>query len=71
MTCSKPKRKRRELSREETLHVITNAASAQWWDRDGRYIDPDFSEVDWYAKRGALARGAFEAGARWERARKS
>lgn len=33
----------------------------QWWERDGRMIDPDFSEVSWYDKRKGLAEAAFNA----------
>ena len=33
----------------------------EWWEKDGRYIDPDTSDVDWYDKRKELAGIAFEA----------
>lgn len=32
-----------------------------WWARDGRYIDPDTSDVDWFDKRKELAAIAFAA----------
>lgn len=33
-----------------------------WWHREGRYYDPDFSEVPWFDKRKFLAEKAFDAG---------
>lgn len=59
-----------ELTPEQKLRIATESAAIQWWDREGRYIDPDFDDVDWRDKRGELARDAFEAGAKWERDRK-
>ena len=32
-----------------------------WWHRDGRFIDPDTSDVPWFDKRKALAEYAFDA----------
>lgn len=32
-----------------------------WWHRDGKFIDPDFSDVPWFDKRKGLAAAAFEA----------
>lgn len=33
-----------------------------WWEKEGRFIDPDTDDVPWFDKRKALARHAFEAG---------
>lgn len=33
-----------------------------WWSTDGRFIDPDTSDVDWFDKRKELAAVAFLAG---------
>jgi hypothetical protein len=33
----------------------------QWWNRHGRFIDPDTEDVPWFDKRKALAELAFEA----------
>lgn len=33
-----------------------------WWSRDGKFIDPDTSDVPWFDKRKGLAAQAFEAG---------
>lgn len=60
-------KKKAELTPEQAIVVETQKASTLWWDTEGRYIDPDFSDVDWYDKRGELARDAFEAGAKWQR----
>lgn len=32
-----------------------------WWSRDGKYIDPDTSDVPWFDKRKGLAAQAFDA----------
>lgn len=32
-----------------------------WWQADGKFIDPDTSDVPWFDKRKALAALAFEA----------
>lgn len=32
-----------------------------WWDRDGKFIDPDYSDVPWFDKRKGLAAEAFSA----------
>lgn len=32
-----------------------------WWNKDGRFIDPDTSDVPWFDKRKGLAAYAFEA----------
>lgn len=32
-----------------------------WWKRDGKFIDPDTSDVPWFDKRKGLAAAAFEA----------
>ncbi len=37
-------------------------AFAEWWDKDGRYIDPDTSDVPWFDKRKELAAIAFKSG---------
>ena len=34
----------------------------KWWESDGRFYDPDFSEVDWFDKRKELAEYAFRSG---------
>jgi hypothetical protein len=34
----------------------------QWWDEDGRYLDPDTADVSWFDKRKELAGLAFVAG---------
>lgn len=34
----------------------------KWWDEDGRFYDPDTSDVPWYDKREELAEHAYEAG---------
>lgn len=31
----------------------------EWWGREGRFIDPDTSDIPWYDKRRALAEHAF------------
>jgi hypothetical protein len=36
-------------------------AFSQWWNEDGRYLDPDTDDVPWYDKREALAQYAFNA----------
>lgn len=36
-------------------------AFAKWWEREGRFLDPDFSDVPWFDKREALAEMAFNA----------
>lgn len=33
----------------------------EWWERDGRFIDPDTSDVPWFDKRKGLAAYAFHA----------
>lgn len=33
----------------------------EWWNRDGRFYDPDTTDVPWYDKRKALAERAFHA----------
>jgi hypothetical protein len=32
-----------------------------WWQRDGKFIDPDTSDVPWFDKRKGLAAQAFDA----------
>lgn len=34
----------------------------EWWESEGKYIDPDFADVPWFDKRKALAEAAFNAG---------
>lgn len=44
----------------------TNAAAeafAVWWNADGRFLDPDTSDVPWFDKREALAEDAYLAAA--------
>lgn len=55
----KPKRK---LTREQEIAVEANDGAALWWRMEGRYIDPDSEDVDWYDKRDALAQMAYIAG---------
>ena len=31
----------------------------QWWEREGRFFDPDTDDVPWFDKRKALAEKAF------------
>ena len=31
----------------------------QWWERDGRFFDPDTDDVHWFDKRKSLAEYAF------------
>lgn len=31
----------------------------EWWESDGRFYDPDWSDVDWYDKRKSLAEYAW------------
>jgi uncharacterized coiled-coil DUF342 family protein len=38
--------------------------SEEWWSEDGKYIDPDTSDVGWFDKRGELAMLAFIKGYR-------
>lgn len=33
----------------------------EWWNNEGRFIDPDTSDVPWFDKREALCHAAFEA----------
>lgn len=33
----------------------------EWWNRDGRFYDPDTSDVPWFDKRKDLAERAFDA----------
>jgi hypothetical protein len=33
----------------------------EWWSKDGRFIDPDTSDVPWFDKRKGLASQAFDA----------
>lgn len=32
-----------------------------WWDREGKYLDPDTDDVSWFDKRKGLAALAFNA----------
>jgi hypothetical protein len=54
--------------------VITDDFDA-WWAKDGKFYDPDFSEVPWYDKRKGLAEYAYERGklvtTRWAESYKS
>ncbi len=34
----------------------------KWWSEDGKYLDPDTSDVSWYDKREALSHIAFDEG---------
>jgi hypothetical protein len=34
----------------------------RWWEEDGRFIDPDTSDVSWFDKRQSLCEMAFAAG---------
>lgn len=34
----------------------------EWWNQEGKYIDPDTEDVSWYDKRKELAEIAFNAG---------
>jgi hypothetical protein len=36
-------------------------AFRDWWDKDGRFYDPDTSDVPWFDKREFLAEYAFDA----------
>lgn len=38
-------------------------AFADWWSKDGQYLDPDTSDVPWFDKRRGLAEAAYLAGA--------
>lgn len=34
---------------------------AEWWNRKGKFIDPDTEDIPWFDKRKALAEEAFRA----------
>lgn len=43
-------------------HVTdTDERFAEWWSRDGRFIDPDTDDVPWFDKRKGIAAAAFHA----------
>ena len=39
-----------------------NFGFEKWWQEEGRWLDPDTSDVPWFDKRQGLAEMAFEAG---------
>lgn len=53
---------KRKLTSEQMTTVKAEKYACEWWQTEGRYIDPDTAEVDWYDKRGELAQFAFIAG---------
>lgn len=38
---------------------VDEQLASDWWDKDGRFIDPDESSVPWYDKRHLLAQTAY------------
>lgn len=57
-----PNLSKRKLTRDQEIEIEANAAALLWWRTDGRYIDPDTEDVDWYDKRDVLAQLAFVQG---------
>lgn len=49
-----------KLSEKKRDDAIERAFT-NWWNSDGRFIDPDTSDVDWFDKRKELAGIAFMA----------
>lgn len=55
--------KRRKMPPVKTLRdPLPDRLFEEWWRKDGVYLDPDSSEVDWYDKRKELAAYAYLAG---------
>jgi hypothetical protein len=52
---------RKKLTPEHQAQVALEAEFDNWWRTEGAYIDPDFSEVDWYDKRRELCFYAYRA----------
>ena len=50
------------LTREQAITVDAERGAVAWWSGEGRYIDPDTDEVDWFDKRCELAQIAYIAG---------
>ena len=46
----------------DCLVVKTTALFEEWWDAEGKYIDPDIDSVPWFDKRKELAGFAYMAG---------
>jgi hypothetical protein len=52
----------RILTKDQAIAADAERGAVAWWASEGRYIDPDTDEVDWFDKRGDLAHMAFVAG---------
>lgn len=51
-----------KLRPDQQFEVDTAKLFNAWWEREGRYYDPDIEDMDWYDKRRELAAVAFAAG---------
>jgi hypothetical protein len=49
------------MGKKETVIQLQHAFS-DWWQRWGKWIDPDTEDVDWFDKRAGLCEFAFQAG---------
>ena len=53
---------KRKLTPKQQIEVDANKAADWWWGAEGRYLDPDTEDVDWFDKRDGLAKMAYIAG---------
>lgn len=53
---------RENFGRIEEPRKTAKSGFDKWWEEDGKFLDPDTSDVSWFDKRKALAQLAFEAG---------
>lgn len=61
MAKKNPISKMKERAESRSAQTYSSDLFEDWWHRDGKFIDPDTSDVPWFDKRKGLAERAFIA----------